>query len=214
MVVRSLSHPHDVALGVADGVGSWSQNGVDPALFSQALMYHASQAFERAKEGARDEDARPVRLLSKAYGEVMQEKGVPAGSSTATILTLESETGVLRSANLGDSGFMVLREDAMAGNPGGEGAAGAVDQGDDLGRGRGVPGKRPLPGTLYRSAPQQWVSRRRMTRGKRPLLWISRADFALSLPPPAHPPGLQRPQPTQQIPSLHARRNETGQRRP
>lgn len=24
----------DVAIGVADGVGSWSQNGVDPALFS------------------------------------------------------------------------------------------------------------------------------------------------------------------------------------
>lgn len=156
MVVRNDAYPGDVALGVADGVGSWSQNGVDPALFSQALMYHASQAFAAAEGGAADEGARPTKLLERAYRKVMSEKGVPAGSSTATVLTLEGETGVLRSANLGDSGFMVLRDEAKARPP----YAGVVEEGDDLGRGRGVPGKRPLPGTLYRSSPQQWVSSR------------------------------------------------------
>ncbi|PWN22073.1 hypothetical protein BCV69DRAFT_307308 [Microstroma glucosiphilum] len=119
----------DIAIGVADGVGSWSENGVDPALFSQSLMYHASQAFAAAS-GAADPSANPVRLISDAYDHVLADPGVPAGSSTAVVVTLESATGLLRSANVGDSGFVVLRE--------------------------GVRGSEPLAGALYRSSPQQY----------------------------------------------------------
>lgn len=160
MVVRNKRG--DTAFGVADGVGSWSQQGVDPALFSQGLMYHASQAFERAAAnhtGAQDPEAHPRNLLAYAYKQVLAEDGIPAGSSTATILTLEAATGILRSVNLGDSGFIVLRKDASDDDAisrftpvGGD----DKNDTDDLGRGRGVPGKRALPGTVYRSAPQQY----------------------------------------------------------
>ncbi|CAO1623152.1 unnamed protein product [Parajaminaea phylloscopi] len=147
----------DTALGVADGVGSWSQSGIDPALFSQALMYHASDAFEQrsaSSAAASDPQLHPRQLLSHAYKQVLAEDGVPAGSSTATILTLEAETGILRSVNLGDSGFLVLREEA--GDAADAASAFTPPGAHDLGRGTGVPGKRALPGTLYRSAPQQY----------------------------------------------------------
>lgn len=112
-------------------------------------MYHASQAFA-ATSGAADPSANPVRLISDAYEHVLADPGVPAGSSTAVVVTLDSATGLLRSANVGDSGFVVLRE-------GGQGSGFEIPSSDnDLGRGRGIPGKRPLAGALYRSNPQQY----------------------------------------------------------
>lgn len=162
MAVRN-SHC-DTVIGVADGVGSWSQSGIDPALFSQALMYHACKTFlERSAastSGAQDPQIHPRHLLSHAYRQVLEEDGVSAGSSTATILTLEAATGILRSVNLGDSGFIVLREGAGdAASPSNfipTATADVCDLDDDLGKGKGVPGKRALPGTVYRSAPQQY----------------------------------------------------------
>lgn len=149
MVVRN-SERGDVAMGVADGVGSWSQQGVDPALFSQAMMYYASEAFE--KDGI---SASPKELLRRAYKGTMQEKDIPAGSSTASILTLESATGILRSANLGDSGFLVLRAGAGEDSPSSP-VINLNEADDPLTGGIGAPGRRPLAGTLYRSAPQQY----------------------------------------------------------
>lgn len=117
----------------------------------QALMYHASTAFEAASS-ATSPEADPVQLIDTAYRKVLKESGVAAGSSTAVVLTLEAATGYLRSANLGDSGFMVLREEEQAG----EEAFTATPPGQDVGRGKGTPGKRPMSGTLYRSNPQQY----------------------------------------------------------
>lgn len=132
----------DVAIGVADGVGSWSENGIDPALFSQALMYHSSILFS-SQPTASTSQATPKKILADAFKKVQLEKGIPAGSSTATILTLESSTGTLRSANLGDSGFIILRD--------------ATSQSEqEAQEGVGAAGQRPLEGALYRSVPQQY----------------------------------------------------------
>lgn len=133
----------DVAIGVADGVGSWSESGVDPALFSQALMFHASSLFS-SQTSATHQDTSPKRLLTQAFKRVQAESAIPAGSSTATILTMESKTGRLRTANLGDSGFIILREGKSDGET------------SDADAGQGARGKRPLEGTFYRSAPQQY----------------------------------------------------------
>jgi protein phosphatase PTC7 len=44
------------ALGVADGVGSWSVEGIDPAAYAIGLMHAAQQALEesRGKRSALD----------------------------------------------------------------------------------------------------------------------------------------------------------------
>ncbi|BGP23066.1 Protein phosphatase 2C 7 [Rhodotorula toruloides] len=39
----------------------------------------------------------------------MAERGIVAGSSTACLVALDAETGMLHAANLGDSGFYILR---------------------------------------------------------------------------------------------------------
>ncbi|GAA5915145.1 hypothetical protein JCM8208_002149 [Rhodotorula glutinis] len=107
-----------VVLGVADGVGGWEESGVDPSHFSQSLMWFARERVRTARwalpppsqAGEGDESGMAlVDLLDGAYGDVMNEEGVVAGSSTACLVALDAETGMLHAANLGDSGFIVLR---------------------------------------------------------------------------------------------------------
>ncbi|KAL0071415.1 Protein phosphatase 2C 7 [Marasmius tenuissimus] len=113
-----------VAFGVADGVGGWVDSGVDPSLFSQSLMYHAHRYCRNAWAGEPEVDPTldyeereqvegweltPYACLDLAYGGVLREKFVEAGSSTACLLSLNASSGLLRSANLGDSGFLIIR---------------------------------------------------------------------------------------------------------
>jgi len=83
-----------VSFGVADGVGGWADSGVDPSLFSQALMYHAHRYSRGAWAGepeidpALDYEERevvegwemtPLECLSLAYGGVLRERFIEAG---------------------------------------------------------------------------------------------------------------------------------------
>ncbi|PSR74921.1 hypothetical protein PHLCEN_2v9455 [Hermanssonia centrifuga] len=119
---------HGVSLGIADGVGGWVESGVDPSLFSQALMYHAhryaklgwpgepeidpTQDYEE-REKVEGWELTPMECLELAYGGVLRENGVLAGSSTACIVNLNASSGVLRAANLGDSGFCIIRSSSV-----------------------------------------------------------------------------------------------------
>eukprot|EP01110_Echinostelium_bisporum_P009383 TRINITY_DN33051_c0_g1_i1.p1 TRINITY_DN33051_c0_g1~~TRINITY_DN33051_c0_g1_i1.p1 ORF type:complete len:344 (-),score=123.31 TRINITY_DN33051_c0_g1_i1:60-1091(-) len=85
-------------IGVADGVGGWADIGVDPALYAQSLMEGSKLAAENAL-GSRD----PVDIMQDAY----RYSSSVHGSSTCCILSLEGLR--LNAANLGDSGFMVVR---------------------------------------------------------------------------------------------------------
>lgn len=84
-----------VSFGVADGVGGWIESGVDPALFSQALMYHAHRYSRNAWAGEPEIDPTmdyeereqiegwemtPYECLDLAYGGVLREKYVQAGA--------------------------------------------------------------------------------------------------------------------------------------
>eukprot|EP00887_Chlorella_sp_A99_P000020 scaffold16.g20.t1 len=86
-------------LGVADGVGGWAEIGVDPGLYSKELMRLASEAAATCTPGPHT----PQQLLEIAYYATRAR-----GSSTACILCLENER--LHASNLGDSGFMVVRD--------------------------------------------------------------------------------------------------------
>lgn len=86
------------AVGVADGVGGWSMHGIDPAIYAKSIMKDAKYAYEETDLKL------PLEMLSYAY----EKAKVIQGSSTACILTLVGNT--LKSANIGDSGFLIIRD--------------------------------------------------------------------------------------------------------
>lgn len=96
-----------VTIGVADGVGGWREEGVDAGAFAKELMCCCcSNAY---KSDFRGKDAR--KLLVKSFDQLKNKSNNPVyGSSTACLLTLDRKNCMLHSANLGDSGFMVLRD--------------------------------------------------------------------------------------------------------
>ena len=87
----------DRLIAVADGVGGWAEQGVDPGLFSKQLCKDIRGLFEQdSKVSLKD-------ILVKA---VEMNKNV--GSSTAVLASLEDE-GTLKTTNLGDSGYVIFR---------------------------------------------------------------------------------------------------------
>lgn len=87
------------AIGVADGVGGWAQMGVNAGDYARELMSHSVAAIQEEPRGA----INLARVLEKAYLSTKAR-----GSSTACILAL-SDQG-LHAVNLGDSGFLVVRD--------------------------------------------------------------------------------------------------------
>ncbi|PIN21040.1 Serine/threonine protein phosphatase [Handroanthus impetiginosus] len=93
-----FSHEAQV-MGVADGVGGWARKGIDAGKYSRLLMRNA----EDSVEDCRPHDVDPMRLLVESFMNTTEVEG----SSTACIVSLAGD--LLRAANLGDSGFMVIR---------------------------------------------------------------------------------------------------------
>lgn len=116
-----------VALGIADGVGGWMESGVDPADFSHGLCeYMATAACHHSRpapaptpaaEAAEAAEAPQVpisarQLMQLGYDAVRRDRSIPAGGSTAVVGVL-TPSGMLEVANLGDSGFIHLRLNAV-----------------------------------------------------------------------------------------------------
>ena len=92
---NAITH-QGVSFGVADGVGGWASSGVDPSLFSQALMYHShryakvgwpgepeidtTQDYED-REALEGWELHPVECLKLAYQATLRERFVVAGAS-------------------------------------------------------------------------------------------------------------------------------------
>ena len=110
--VSKVGDSSDVALGVADGVGGWVDSGVDPADFSHGIcdyMAHAAYSH-RAEQWKTPFNARS--LMQKGYEDICRDGSVRAGGSTACVAIVKGE-GQLEVANLGDSGFVQLRLNAI-----------------------------------------------------------------------------------------------------
>ncbi|XVE94749.1 hypothetical protein REPUB_Repub02eG0035800 [Reevesia pubescens] len=90
---------NEQAIGVADGVGGWADLGVDAGLYSRELMSNSVNAIQEEPKGSID----PARVLEKAHSSTKAK-----GSSTACIIALTGQG--LHAINLGDSGFMVVRD--------------------------------------------------------------------------------------------------------
>lgn len=105
--------PHHVAFGLADGVGGWQDQGVDPSEYSQALcglMAGTANIHEGIAEG---KALKPQPLLQTAYEAVMANPRIAAGGCTASLGIADAQ-GSLETANLGDSGYLVFAPGKVA----------------------------------------------------------------------------------------------------
>jgi protein phosphatase PTC7 len=87
------------AFGVFDGVGGWSDEGVNPAEYSETF------ASEAAKAVTKEKMRNPVDIMVRAHEETRV-----IGSSTACVCVVEE--GEATFANLGDAGGIVARNGA------------------------------------------------------------------------------------------------------
>ncbi|KAL6520078.1 hypothetical protein OROHE_017221 [Orobanche hederae] len=90
-------------IGVADGVGGWADVGVNAGDYARQLMSNSVKAIRQVPS---DGDVDPLHVLKKAHAETSAR-----GSSTACIIALKNQD--LHAINLGDSGFMVVRDECV-----------------------------------------------------------------------------------------------------
>lgn len=84
-------------LGVADGISVWAEQGVNSGLYSRELMWNCVDVIRNGDEG----------LHPKAVIEESHSRTDLRGSCTVVLAVLDHQT--LKVANIGDSGFMLVR---------------------------------------------------------------------------------------------------------
>lgn len=89
---------HERMITVADGVGGWANEGVDVAKYSKQLMRFISEGYSKMLIES------PKSVLTNAWRRTTE-----TGSSTAVIAILDPQAKVLKTTNLGDSGYLLLR---------------------------------------------------------------------------------------------------------
>ncbi|KAF2718164.1 protein serine/threonine phosphatase 2C [Polychaeton citri CBS 116435] len=99
------SSEHHVALGLADGVGGWQDQGVDPSHFSHGLC--GLMAGTAREHDLSTGELKPRSLLQTAYDAIMANPRILAGGSTASLCVIDGQ-GQMEAVNLGDSGYIVL----------------------------------------------------------------------------------------------------------
>ena len=85
-----------MAFGVADGVGGWSDSGIDSAHFSHGLCQRMARLI-RAGPDSKTEGISPRTLLQKAYNGITKDGKIVGGGSTACI-AVAGKDGALRVA--------------------------------------------------------------------------------------------------------------------
>lgn len=88
-----------IAVGVADGVGGWSEAGYDSSAILRELCHVFKTNFEAVGE---KKQVTPKELLVQAFHDVQQSPKVEIGGTTACVGILTPDRK-LRVANLGDS---------------------------------------------------------------------------------------------------------------
>ncbi|TNV76304.1 hypothetical protein FGO68_gene11534 [Halteria grandinella] len=97
----------DTFIAVADGVGGWNDVGVDPALFSKELCLNLWEEYIKRRA---TQSFFTLDLKSIFVETVKRTKN--KGSSTMVIAGLDPQAqGVVKTLNLGDSGYLIARKD-------------------------------------------------------------------------------------------------------
>eukprot|EP00897_Mesotaenium_endlicherianum_P007539 jgi/Mesen1/6813/ME000035S06202 len=90
-------------VGVADGASGWAKLGVNSGMYARELMFNCAEVV---RDGELGPD--PKAIIEESHSRVDLQ-----GSCTATVAVLDKETHRLRVANIGDSGFMLIRDGAV-----------------------------------------------------------------------------------------------------
>lgn len=106
LFVSEQSKEGYLALGVADGVGGWSEAGYDSSAISRELCHSIKLGFEASTE---KELLTPQQLLMSAFENVQVSPKVEIGGTTAC-LGIFTPDHKLKVANLGDSWCGLFRE--------------------------------------------------------------------------------------------------------
>lgn len=93
-------------IAVADGVGGWAESGIDPAKYSRTLCKNIEALL--LYDGGQRYMCNPTQLLVEAVEQTRE-----TGSSTCVITSLDREAPLLYTANLGDSGYLLLRKSGL-----------------------------------------------------------------------------------------------------
>lgn len=110
--VSRVGKSGDVAFGVADGVGGWIDSGVDPADFSHGFCDYMAHTASTYLPDEQSPALGAQSLMLKGYEATAKDETIKAGGSTACV-GIAREDGSLEVANLGDSGFVQLRLNAV-----------------------------------------------------------------------------------------------------
>ena len=110
--VSRIGESSDVAFGVADGVGGWADSGVDAADFSHGICDYMAYAAYTYRPSKTETPFSARSLMQRGYEDISKDETVPYGGSTACVAIAKAD-GSLDVANLGDSGFMHLRLNAI-----------------------------------------------------------------------------------------------------
>ena len=88
-----------ITTAVCDGVGGWLKYDIDSG-------YIARQMCRNMKTYSENEN-NPIDILEKSYNKIVENKEVDSGSTTVCLLSLQDY--ILKSANIGDSGYLIIR---------------------------------------------------------------------------------------------------------
>jgi len=86
---------------VADGVGGWTEYGVDAGQYSKTLCKNMADLWQARKAEFLE---KPVELINTAF--LMTDQNI-IGSTTIVAATLKNN--ILHIANIGDSGMLIIR---------------------------------------------------------------------------------------------------------
>lgn len=100
-----FSHPFGI--GVADGVGGYAKENIDPAAYTRNVMRYCLKAVANA-----DQEEGISALETLNYGAYMAMKEKTLGGCPAAVVTIRRE-GRASVLNLGDCGVRVLRGDKL-----------------------------------------------------------------------------------------------------
>jgi len=108
-----VSSARNGTIGVADGVSSWSKEGIDPSMYPKGLMKEAKKSVESKGIPGECFWSECLILGKKVFDAretmmVAQNKNTVIGSSTCIIAILDGNT--LDVANVGDSELKIIRD--------------------------------------------------------------------------------------------------------
>ncbi|KAJ1920308.1 Protein phosphatase 2C 7 [Mycoemilia scoparia] len=112
---HTLKYTNLVA-AVADGVGGWRDQGVDPSIFSRTLVSYSKHMVDKSFLLHKSDPIDPKEIMKKAYGQMLLDKLPLTGSSTELMFSISLVDGNMKVAQLGDSTYWILEGGGNARN--------------------------------------------------------------------------------------------------